>query len=59
MVEEMKISQVKTLYSESAVNEWLKLNHHLEIVNISVATDGQNLTQMFYLIHYKVNAKLE
>jgi hypothetical protein len=55
----MKVSQIKTFMNENDVNEWLKANHHIEVVNVNVSIAGENYgRRTLYLIHYKVNAKL-
>lgn len=51
----MKVSQIKVLYSEEDVNEWLKLNYHLEVVNVSLAMED---FRRRFLIHYKTNAEI-
>jgi hypothetical protein len=50
------VSQIATFTSESDVNEWLKKNHHLDIVNVNMVYTPSN--QREFLVHYKIKAKL-
>jgi hypothetical protein len=55
----MKVSQITTFFNESNVNEWLKENHHLEIVEINFCINGESYArETRYLVHYKLNAKV-
>lgn len=52
----MKVSQIKVLSNEEEVNNWLLLNGHLEVLNVTMSSRGEGYGRRdFFIIHYKVN----
>jgi hypothetical protein len=54
----MFVSQIITFDSEKGVNQWLLLNYDKDVVEISMAFN-ENVNRMYYMVHYKRQAKLE
>jgi hypothetical protein len=55
----MKVPQIRIFHSEDEVNEWFKVNHHLEIVSVNLSVSMFNCTvrENYILVHFNMKAE--